>query len=128
VLRRPIEFGQYTSIAVTERLAAAGAPPSIGTVGDAFDNALAESQIGLFKTEVICPRAPWKGLDDVELAVLEWVDWHNHRRLHRRLLRPATGGVRTDLLRSTPSPTTGWSLNYLLRPEKVGRAPFVDVG
>jgi putative transposase len=73
---------QYTSIAVTERLAAAGAAPSIGTVGDAFDNALAESQIGLFKTEVIRPRAPWKGLDDVELAVLEWVDWHNYRRLH----------------------------------------------
>jgi putative transposase len=73
---------QYTSIAVTERLAAVGAAPSVGTVGDAFDNALAESEIGLFKTEVIRPRGPWKGLGDVELAVLEWVDWHNHRRLH----------------------------------------------
>jgi hypothetical protein len=51
-------------------------------VGDAFDNALAESEIGLFKTEVIRPNAPWKGLDHVELAVREWVDWHNHRRLH----------------------------------------------
>jgi putative transposase len=54
--------------------------PSVGSVGDAFENALAESEIGLFKTEVIRPRSPWKGLDDVELAVLEPVDWHNHRR------------------------------------------------
>jgi putative transposase len=73
---------QYTSIAHTERLAEAGAAPSVGSVGDAYDNALAESEIGLFKTEVIHPRGPWKGLDDVELATLEWVDWHNHRRLH----------------------------------------------
>jgi putative transposase len=73
---------QYTSIAFTERLAQAGAAPSVGSVGDAYDNALAETQIGLFKTEVIHRRGPWKGLDDVELAVLEWVDWHNHRRLH----------------------------------------------
>lgn len=73
---------QYTSIAFTERLAAAGATPSVGSVGDALDNALAESEIGLFKTEIINPRGPWKGLDDVELATLEWADWHNHRRLH----------------------------------------------
>jgi putative transposase len=73
---------QYTSIAVTERLALAGAAPSVGTVGDALDNALAESEIGLYKTELIRRRGPWKGLDDVELATLEWVDWHNHRRLH----------------------------------------------
>jgi putative transposase len=73
---------QFTSIAFTERLAQAGAAPSVGSVGDAFDNALAETQIGLFKTEVIHRCGPWRGLDDVELAVLEWVDWHNHRRLH----------------------------------------------
>jgi putative transposase len=73
---------QYTSIAFTERLAAAGAAPSVGTVGDALDNALAETHIGLFKTELIHRRGPWKGLDDVELATLEWVDWHNNRRLH----------------------------------------------
>ena len=73
---------QYTSVAHTERLAAAGAAPSVGSVGDAYDNALAETEIGLFKTEVIHRRGPWKGLDDIELAVLEWVDWHNHRRLH----------------------------------------------
>jgi len=56
--------------------------PSVGTVGDALDTALAESEIGLFKTELIRRCGPWKGLDDVELATFEWVDWHNHRRLH----------------------------------------------
>jgi putative transposase len=71
---------QYTSIAFTERLAA-GAAASVGTVGDALDNALAETQIGLFKTELIRRRGPWKNVDDVELATLEWVDWHNNRRL-----------------------------------------------
>lgn len=73
---------QYTSIRFTERLAEAGAAPSVGSVGDAYDNALAETEIGLFKTEVIRRRGPWRNIDDVELATLEWIDWHNHRRLH----------------------------------------------
>jgi putative transposase len=73
---------QYTSIAFTERLAAAGVSASIGTVGDAYDNALAESEIGLYKTELIHPGGPWKGLSDIEMATLEWVDWHNNQRLH----------------------------------------------
>ena len=73
---------QYTSIAFTERLAEAGVAPSVGTVGDALDNALAESTIGLFKTELIKPRAPWRTVEQVEIATLEWVDWYNHRRLH----------------------------------------------
>ena len=72
---------QYTSIAVTERLAAACAQPSAGTVGDAYDNALAESVIGLYKTELIKPRGPWRTADQVELATLDYVDWYNHRRL-----------------------------------------------
>ena len=72
---------QYTSIAFTERLAAAGAQPSVGTVGDAYDNALAESVIGLYKTELIKPRGPWRTADQVELATLDYVDWYNHRRL-----------------------------------------------
>jgi putative transposase len=82
VLHRPLGPGQYTSIAFSERLAQVGAAPSVGSVGDALDNALAETEIGLFKTELIHHRGPWRGLDDVELATLEWVDWHNHRRLH----------------------------------------------
>jgi putative transposase len=73
---------QYVSLRYTERLAEAGAAPSVGSVGDAYDNALAETEIGLFKTELIRRQGPWRNLDDVELATLEWVDWHNHRRLH----------------------------------------------
>ena len=72
---------QYTSIAFTERLAEAGIDPSVGSVGDAYDNALAESVIGLFKTELIKPRGPWRSVEQVELATLEYVDWFNHRRL-----------------------------------------------
>jgi putative transposase len=82
VLRRPVESAQYTSIAFTERLAAAGVSGSVGTVGDAYDNALAESVIGLFKTELIKPRGPWRTAEQVELATLEYVDWFNHRRLY----------------------------------------------
>jgi putative transposase len=73
---------QYTSIAFTERLAAAGVSASVGTVGDAYDNALAESVIGLFKTELIKPNGPWRTAEQVELATLEYVDWFNHRRLY----------------------------------------------
>ena len=73
---------QYTSIAFTERLAAAGVSGSVGTVGDAYDNALAESVIGLFKTELIKPRGPWRTAEEVEIATLEYVDWFNHRRLY----------------------------------------------
>lgn len=72
---------QYVSIRYTERLAEAGVEPSVGSVGDSYDNALAESVIGLFKTEVIRKRGPWRCLEDVEFATLEWVDWFNHRRL-----------------------------------------------
>jgi putative transposase len=73
---------QYTSIRFTQRLAQASAAPSVGSVGDAYDNALAETQIGLFKTELIKQRGPWRSIDQVEIATLEWVDWFNNRRLH----------------------------------------------
>lgn len=73
---------QYTSFALTSRLVDAGVDPSVGSVGDAYDNALAETTIGLYKTEKINRRGPWKTLADVELATLEWVDWYNHERLH----------------------------------------------
>jgi putative transposase len=71
---------QYTSIAFTERLAEAGIDPSVGSVGDS-DNALAETVIGLFKTELIKPRGPWRTVEQVEIATLEYVDWFNHRSL-----------------------------------------------
>ena len=72
---------QYLAIRYTERLAEAGIEPSVGSVGDRYDNALAETVIGLFKTEVIRRRGPWRGLEAVEFATLEWVHWFNHRRL-----------------------------------------------
>jgi transposase InsO family protein len=72
---------QYLSIRYTERLAEAGIEPSVGSRGDSYDNALAESVIGLFKTEVIRRRGPWRSLEDVEFATLEWVWWFNYHRL-----------------------------------------------
>jgi putative transposase len=72
---------QYLSIRYTERLAEAGVEASVGSRGDSYDNAMAESIIGLFKSEVIHRRGPWRNLDQVEYAVLEWVDWWNHRRI-----------------------------------------------
>jgi putative transposase len=72
---------QYLSIRYSERLAEAGAEPSVGSVGDSYDNALAETIIGLYKTEIIHRRGPWRHLEAVEYATLEWVDWFNHRRL-----------------------------------------------
>ena len=88
--RRPIDGGlvhhsdrgvQYVSIKYSERLAEAAIEPSVGSVGDSYDNALAETVIGLFKTEVIHRRGPWRSFEAVEYATLEWVDWFNHRRL-----------------------------------------------
>jgi putative transposase len=72
---------QYVSIRYTERLAEAGIEPSVGSVGDSYDNALAETVIGLFKAEVIHRRGPWRWCEAVERATLKWVDWFNHRRL-----------------------------------------------
>ena len=80
-MRGPVEPGQYLAIRYTERLAEAGAVTSVGSRGDSYDNALAETIIGLYKTELIRRRGPWKGIDDVEYSTLEWVDWFNHRRL-----------------------------------------------
>lgn len=83
---------QYTAIAYTDRLAEIGAQPSIGTVADSYDNALAESTIGLFKTElhrnpaaIATNGGPWKGLDDLEIATCGWVSWFNTERLHGQL-------------------------------------------
>jgi transposase InsO family protein len=72
---------QYLSIKYTERLAEAGIEPSVGSIGDSYDNALAETVNGLYKAEVIHRRGPWRGFEAVELATLEWVDWFNNRRL-----------------------------------------------
>ena len=89
--RRPVHRGglvhhsdrgsQYVSIKYSERLAEAGIEPSVGSVGDSYDNALAETINGLYKAEVIHRRGPWRSFEAVEYATLEWVDWFNHRRL-----------------------------------------------
>lgn len=89
--RRPVRGGglvhhsdrgvQYLSIKYTERLAAAGIEPSVGSVGDSYDNALAETVNGLYKAELIHRRGPWRSFEAVEFATLEWVDWFNNRRL-----------------------------------------------
>ena len=89
--RRPVRRGglvhhsdrgsQYLSIKYTERLAEAGIEPSVGSVGDSYDNALAETINGLYKAEVIHRRGPWRSFEAVEYATLEWVDWFNNRRL-----------------------------------------------
>jgi putative transposase len=71
---------QYLSIRYTERPAEAGIERSVGSIGDSYDNPMAETVIGLFKTEVIRRRGPWRNIDEVESAVLEWVDWFNNRR------------------------------------------------
>ena len=72
---------QYLSIRYTDRLAEAGIESSVGSVGDSYDNAMAESIIGLYKTELIWSRGPWKNIEEVEYATLEWVHWFNNKRL-----------------------------------------------
>lgn len=81
VLRRPLEPKQYLALRYTERLAGAGIEPSVISVGDSYNNALAETINGLFKAEVIHRRGPWRSFEAVEYATLEWVDWYNHRLL-----------------------------------------------
>ena len=76
---------QYTSIAFTDRLVEAGIDASVGSVGDAYDNALAESQIGLFKSELVWPHGPWRDRDHLEAAVLDWVNWFNTERPHESI-------------------------------------------
>ena len=94
----------YTSIAYTDRLAAAGALASIGSVGDSYDNAMAESIIGLFKTELVRWEGPWRGLGDLELAVLGWVDWYNHTRLYEALEYRTPAAVEAEYYRSIQTP------------------------
>jgi len=72
---------QYLSIRYTERLAEAGVVTSVGSRGDSYDNAMAESVNGLYKTELVRKQGPWRGLEDLEFATLKWVDWYNHRRI-----------------------------------------------
>ena len=105
MLRRPFESAQYVSIKYTERLAEAGIEPSVGSVGDSYDNALAETINGLFKAEVIHRRGPWRSFEAIEFATLAWVDWFNNQRLLEPIgnIPPAEAEARYDEQRETLS-------------------------
>ena len=109
-MRRPTEPGlghhsdrgvPYVSIKYTERLVEAGIDPSVGSVGDSYDNALAETVIGLFKTQVIHHQGPWRSLAAVEVAAMNWVNWYNNRRLLGSIVSARSF---TRLFALTPAP------------------------
>jgi putative transposase len=106
VLRRSIEFTQYVALRYTERLADAGALASIGSVGDSYDNALAESTIGLYKTECVRLDGPFRTVDELELATLIWVDWFNTTRLHSSIGDIPPIEFELDYYRQNTSPVT----------------------
>ena len=85
MLRPPVESGQYVAVRYSERLAQAGAVASVGSRGDSYDNALAEAFNSLFKAELVRNRGPWQSINDLEIAVAEYIDWYNHRRLHSEI-------------------------------------------
>ena len=108
VLRPPIESAQGLSIRYTNRLTQAGIEPSVGSVGDSYDNALAESVIGLYKTELIRQKGPWRNLDQVNYATHEYVDWFNHRRLLEPIGDiPPTEKETNHYREHTPAPLAG---------------------
>lgn len=102
---------QYLSIRYTERLSEAGIASSVGSVGDAYDNALAETVIGLFKTEVIRAQGPWRNIEAVEFAVLAWVDWFNNRRLLEPLGHIPPVEYEEAYFRNQDGPAMGAGLN-----------------
>ncbi len=112
---------QYVSIHYTERLAEAGIDPSVGSVGDSYDNALAETVNGLFKTEVIRRRGPWRSLEAVEFATLEWVDWFNHRRLLKPIGNMPPAEAEAALLRPIAGDCAGGVTQTKQPPANPGR-------
>ncbi len=95
----------------TNRLADAGAAPSVGSAGDAYDNAMEESIIGLYKTEVIRRRGPWRSFDEVEFATLEWVAWFNTQRLLEPLGYVSPTEFEEQFYRTQAAPAERYSLN-----------------
>jgi putative transposase len=104
VLRRPVESGQYVAIRYTQRLAEAGAVASVGSRGDSYD-ALAEAFNSLFKAELVRNKGPWKNIDDLEIAVAEYIDWFNHRRLHGEIGLVPPAEHEDNHYRHNPAPT-----------------------
>jgi putative transposase len=118
---------QYVSIRYTERLAEAGIEPSVGSVGDSYDNALAESVIGLYKTKVIYRLGPWRNCEHVEFETLDWVDWFNNRRLLEPIgnIPPVQSSSRRSTIRVRKS-RPWWSDSTDKASGKVGAVQFVD--
>jgi transposase InsO family protein len=117
---------QYLSIRYTQRLAEAGIEPSVGSKGDSYDNALAETVIGLFKAEVIRKRGPWRGLEDVEFATLEWVWWFNHRRILEPLGYVPPSECTRKPTTGTRSPKPPWRDSCNELSEKPGAVQFTS--
>jgi len=97
---------QYVAVRYTQRLAEAGAVASVGSTGDSYDNALAEAFNSLFKAELVRNRGPWKGIDDLEIATAEYIDWFNHRRLHGEIGLVPPAEHEDAYYRQSPAPTT----------------------
>jgi putative transposase len=112
---------QYTSIRFSERLAEAGIQPSVGAVGSSYDNALAETINGLYKTELIRPRKPWRTVEELELATAEWVNWFNHYRLYEYCGDIPTGRTREGLLRSQTETSRRLRSQTRKSPDSPGR-------
>ena len=96
---------QYVAVRYTGRLVDAGAVASVGSTGDSYDNALAEAFNSLFKAELVRNRGPWKGIDDLEIAVAEYIDWFNHRRLHGEIGLIPPAEHEHNYYRHNPAPT-----------------------
>jgi putative transposase len=105
VLQRPVEPRQYLAIRYTQRLAEAGAVASVGSRGDSYDNALAEAFNSLFKAELVRNKGPWKNIDDLAIAVAEYIDWFNHRRLHGEIGLIPPAEYEDTHYRHNPAPT-----------------------
>ncbi|PKH37240.1 hypothetical protein CXG46_17320 [Nocardioides alpinus] len=98
--------GQYLVVRYTQRLAEAGAVASVGCTGDSYDNALAEAFNSLFKAELVRNKGPWKSIDDLEIAVAEYIDWFNHRRLHGEIGLVPPAEHEGKYYRHNPAPAT----------------------
>ncbi len=109
-MRRSLESAQYLWIRYTDRLKGTGIEPSVGSVGDSYDNALAETINGLYKTEIIRPNGPWRNLEEVEFATLEWVDWFNHRRLLEPIGNVPPAEFEAMYFQNQEAPATGVGL------------------
>ncbi|WP_407568324.1 IS3 family transposase [Arsenicicoccus dermatophilus] len=97
---------QYVAIRYTQRLAEAGAVASVGSTGDSYDNAMAEAFNSIFKAELVRNRGPWKTIDDLEIAVAEYIDWYNHRRLHGQIGLIPPVEYETIYYAQNPAPAT----------------------